>query len=199
MKPPVCDSPFDVAVWLTDRAMEDGEYLQPQKLHRIMYLAQAYYAAATNGQRLMPAVFVTSTFGPIEPCTFRAFENGRPEVQLRPIPEQQKHFLDSVWRRFGSHTVDYLNRMIAEHEPYMAAEMDGPRAEITIENMVAFYGRRTSRDQAQAGRAGEAAQTGGTRPAPSVDQVLRPRVMRSHKGKPVNVHPWVPKKRLGDT
>lgn len=194
MKPPVCDSPFDVAIWLMDRAMEDGEYLQPQKLHRIMYLAQAYYAAATNGQKLMPAVFLTSTFGPIEPCTFRVFENGRPEMSLRPIPEAQKHFLDSVWRRFGAHTVDYLNRMIAEHEPYMKAEMDGPRAEIAIADMVAFYGRR----KASAETAAQGSAAGGKHPAPTVDQVLRPRVMRSHKGKPVNVLPWTPTKRLGD-
>lgn len=192
MKPPVCDSPFDVAYWLMDRAMEDGEYLQPQKLHRILYLAQAYYAAATSGQKLMPAVFVTSTFGPIEPCTFRAFENGRPDFEVRPIPDSQKHFLDSVWRRFGSHTVDYLNRMIAEHSPYLEAQMQGPRGEISIDSMVAFYGRRRPAEDT-------AAVTGpGSRTPPSVEQVLRPRVMRSHKGKPVNVQPWMPKKRLGD-
>lgn len=191
MKPPVCDSPFDVASWLMDRAMEDGEYLQPQKLHRIMYLAQAYYAAATGGQKLMPAVFVTSTFGPIEPCTFRAFENGRPDVQLRPIPESQKHFLDSVWRRFGSHTVDYLNRMIADHSPYLEAQMQGQRGEISIESMVTFYGRRRPADEPETLGIGR-------RTPPAVEQVLRPRVMRSHKGKPVNVHPWMPKKRLGD-
>lgn len=192
MKPPICDTPFDVAVWLTDRAMQDGEYLQPQKLHRIMYLAQAYYAAASKGQRLMPAIFITSTFGPIEPCTFRAFENGRPEIQVRSIPDAQKHFLDSVWRRFGAHTVDYLNRMIGEHSPYLEAQMAGPRGEISLDSMVAFYGRQRSAAEEQ-GTGG-----GATRTPPSVEQVMRPRVMRSHKGKPVNVHPWMPKKRLSD-
>jgi uncharacterized phage-associated protein len=191
MKPPVCDTPFDVAAWLMDRAMQDGEYLQPQKLHRIMYLAQAYYAAASKGQRLMPAIFVTSTFGPIEPCTFRAFENGRPELQIRPIPVTQKHFLDSVWRRFGAHTVDYLNRMIGEHSPYLEAQMHGLRGEISLDSMVEFYGRQRPSTEASQG-------SGATRAPPTVEQVMRPRVMRSHKGKPVNVHPWMPKKRVPD-
>lgn len=191
MKSIVCDSPFDVAFWLLDRALEDDEYLQPQKLQRIMYLSQAYYAAATGGDRLMPCIFVTSIFGPIEPTTFRAFEFGRPNVQVHPIPESPKHFLDSVWRRFGAHTVDYLDRMIAEHPPYKEAAAVGDRTEISIESMVAYYGRRRSRSTDDPESRAERLA------APALDSVIRPRVMRSHKGRPVNVHSWIPTKRLG--
>ena len=53
-----CDSVFDVAVWITDRALEDGEYLQPQKMQRLLYLSQAYYGALSRGQKLIPCVFV---------------------------------------------------------------------------------------------------------------------------------------------
>ena len=51
-------STFDVVVWFTDRALNDGEYLQPTKLHRLMYLAQGYFAVAYRGEKLMPATFV---------------------------------------------------------------------------------------------------------------------------------------------
>lgn len=184
MKPPVCDSAFDVAVWLNNRAYEDGEYLQPQKLHRLMYLAQAYYGAASRGQKLMPCVFVTSTFGPIEPALWRAFENGIIRVNSQTVPSTQAHFLDSLWRRFGAHSVDHLTRMTVMHQPYQTALKDGKRSEISFEAMVEYYGRKPNEREALDERI----------VAPSIDNVLRPRVMRSHKGKPVNVHRWVPTK-----
>ena len=62
-----CDSVFDVAVWITDRALEDGEYLQPQKMQRLLYLSQAYYGALSRGQKLIPCIFVANPWGPLNP------------------------------------------------------------------------------------------------------------------------------------
>ena len=39
MQAPVCDSTFDVVFWFMDRALNDKEYLQPGKMHRLLYLA----------------------------------------------------------------------------------------------------------------------------------------------------------------
>lgn len=183
MKPPVCDSAFDVCFWLINRALEDGEYLQPQKIQRLLYLSQAYYGAASRGQKLMPCLFVTSVFGPIEPATWRAFENGSPQVDWQGIPETQKHFLDSLWRRFGAHSVEHLNRLTTSHPPYQRALQDGKRAEIQFEWMTEYYGRKPRADESHDRYA-----------APGVENVMRPRVMRSHKGRAVNVHKWMPKK-----
>ena len=52
---PAVDSTLDVVFWFIDRGMADREYLQPQKLHRLLYLAQAYFAIANYGRKLMPA------------------------------------------------------------------------------------------------------------------------------------------------
>lgn len=186
MKPPVCDSAFDVCFWLVHRAQQDGEHLQPQKLQRLLYLAQAYYGAASRGQKLMPCIFVTSVFGPIEPSTWRAFEHGPPQVDWQGIPETQKHFLDSLWRRFGAHSVEHLNRLTTSHLPYQKALEDGKRSEIPFEVMTEYYGRKPDSGEASDRYA-----------APGVDSVLRPRVMRSHKGKPVSVHRWAPTKVVG--
>ena len=60
MPPPAVDSSFEVAFWFLDRAIEDGEYLQPQKLHRLLYLAQAYFGVLQNGLKLMPGMPVES-------------------------------------------------------------------------------------------------------------------------------------------
>ena len=170
---------LDVAFWFTDRALNDREYLQPQKLHRLMYLAQAYFSVAYPGRKLMPAVFVTDEMGPVEPTVFHALAYGRPHmVESHPIPEQVAHFLDSIWRRFGASTADQLTQRVNQHTPVAEAMGKGAGEEIAFEAMVTFYA-----SEAATRRSG----------ALPVDKVLRPRVMRSQDGKPVSVTAWRPK------
>ncbi|MBB4287396.1 Panacea domain-containing protein [Roseospira goensis] len=183
--PPLTDSAFDAAFWLLDRALDDNEYLNPRKLHRLLYLAQAYFAVANAGHWLMPATFVADPDGPLEPTLFRAFAYSRPRVDVQPIPEAGRTLLDSVWRRFGAHSTDHLTKALKRHPPYADARAAGPRAIILVEAMVAFYGR------APRPREGIGALTDSG--APHIEQVLRPRVMRSQSGKPVNVHQWRPR------
>lgn len=176
--PAAVHSTLDVVSWFVDRALDEHEYLQPQKLHRLLYLAQAYFAVANYGRKLMPAVFVAEEVGPVEPTVFHIYEAGRPMIDPHPLPEPVAEFLDSIWRRFGSHSADHLSRVIRGHPPYVQARRKGARAEIGLEAMREFYGNPTSGDN------------GGT--APTVADVLRPRVMRSQSGQPVSVNKWLP-------
>lgn len=173
------ESSFDAAGWLTDRALNDGEYLQPQKLHRLLYLAQAYFAVAHRGRPLMPSVFIATEAGPITPDVFRVYAQSRPYVETKPLRPDAELVLDSVWRRFGQHSVDYLTRQIKQHTPYLKAYEKGEGSIIALNDMVAFYGAEAHANQAPGG-------------APPLAGVLRPRVMRSHTGRPVNVQKWMP-------
>lgn len=185
MRPTAVDSSFEVAFWFLDRAVEDGEYLQPQKLHRLMYLAQAYFGVLQNGWKLMPATFIAKEEGPVEPTLYKALTRGRPVVEVAPIDEVPRHVLDSVWRQFGAHSVDYLDKMIRRHPPYADALALGPATEISLESMIEFYGT-----QGTVRRSGQVA----VQDAPSASKVLRPKVMRNHSGKPVSTTRWMPKR-----
>jgi uncharacterized phage-associated protein len=181
------DSSFDVAFWMLDRALDDNEYLQPQKLHRLLYLAQAYFAVAARGRKLMPATFIAAPQGPLEPTLYRAFENGRPNVDTSKVPDDARQLLDSVWRKFGAHSAEHLTKLTKNHAPYRdAIAANGPGEEITLKSMMEFYGRKGAADR------NSDAETKDNGP-PSLTEVLRPRVMRSHKGRPVNVHQWMPR------
>ncbi len=185
MRPTAVPSSFEVAFWFLDRAMEDHEYLQPQKLHRLLYLAQAYFGVLQHGAKLMPATFVAADEGPVEPTLFRAFARGRPMIDLTPIDEVPSHILDSVWRQFGAHSVDYLNKLIRRHPPYADALAAAPNTEISYEGMVEFYGTQGLTRKQSAVVAQD---------APSASKVLRPKVMRNHSGKPVSATRWMPKR-----
>jgi uncharacterized phage-associated protein len=179
------ESSFDAAQFFIQRAQLDGEYLQPPKLHRLLYLAQAYYAVAYNNRLLMPAIFVADIDGPVEPAVFRASELGRPKIEDRKLPADVAHFLDSVWRRFGQHSTDYLTKMVAGHKPVKDAMNEGPRTIIPVAAMVAFYGKRPT----------QASVAQGVLP---VSEVIRPKVVKSQTGKPVSVQKWIPGKSNPD-
>ena len=173
--PAAVDSAFELAFWFCDRALNDGEYLQPIKMQYLMYLSQAYFATAYNGKRMVPAIFVADEVGPIEPSVFRAWVQGRPKFEGKNIiSDDAAAFADSVWRRFGHHSADHLAKLCRKTPAYLAAFDRGKRAEIDLKQMVASFSNAEN--------------------APEVGQVVRPKMMRSHKGRAVEVKSWTPPK-----
>jgi uncharacterized phage-associated protein len=163
---------FDVAFFFADMALEENEYLQPQKLQRLLFMAQSYYGVAFN-RKLMPAIFVADEMGPMEPNIYIAFSRGRPEVDVELfLPHETQVFLERVWRRFGHFTVDQLNDMAKETSAYKKALERGPRAEIKWQEMCESFK--------------QADQT------PGVDQVVKPKILRTQSGRPVEVKSWNP-------
>jgi uncharacterized phage-associated protein len=167
------DSSFDIAFWFSDIALEQNEYLQPQKLHRLLFLAQAYFSLAFGGQKLMPGVFVAEEIGPIEPNIYRAFAQGRPNIEAELfLSIDVESFLDNIWRRFGNLSADRLNKLCNETLAFKKALKAGKRTEITLESMMLSFTRAD-----------------GT---PAVDQVVKPKILLTQEGKPVTVTRWKP-------
>ena len=164
---------FDVAFFFADTALAENEYLQPQKLQGLMFLAQAYYAVAFKGRKLMPAVFVADERGPVEPNVYMAFSKGRPDIDADLfLPHEVESFLDAIWRRFGHLSTDKIMSMSKETTAYKRAKKRGNRAEIDISDMRLSFAR--------------AEQT------PGVETVVKPKIYRTQSGKPVQVRSWVP-------
>lgn len=175
MRPAIATS-IDVAIWFLERARAEDTYLQPRKLQSLLFLAQAHYAAASNGRRLMPSVFVFDDGGPLDPNLYRAFEHGRPAYTESPIAETEIAFLDAIWRRYRTADALRLDQVIAKcgrNEPAIQRR-DG--SEITLAAMRRMFGRDPK------GTRGAAANT--------------PRVLRSHTGRSVTVKKWVPPRKV---
>ncbi len=169
---------LDVAFWFSDRALNDREYLQPQKLHRLMFLAQAYYPVAYPGTKLMPATFITDNLGPVEPTVFHALAYGRPHtIEANPIDDPIVQFLDGIWRRFGQYNADQLTKKLNEHPPVVRALAKGRGTEISVDEMIRYY----------------AEEAAASRGALAAKKLLPPRVLRSHDGRAVAVSAWKPK------
>ena len=174
----VVRSSLDVALWFNDKAFGDGEYLQPQKLHRLMYLAYAYFAVAYPKQKLMPAIFITDEVGPVEPTVYHTLAYGVPNnLEYRNIPQVAVDFLEGIWRKFGMSKAEQLTKRVNEHPPVAEAMIKGIGQEITYDVIVRFYGSEL------------AAQKG----VPGMDKVIKPRVLKSSSGRAVTVAAWKPK------
>ena len=171
--PTAVDSAFDIAFWFADTALNHNEYLQPQKLHRLLFIAQAYYAVATSGKKLMPATFVASEMGPIEPNVYTAFSKGRPDMEIDMfLPPEVEDFLRSIWARFGHHSAERLTKMTKATLAYKKAYKRARRAEIPHETMRLDFARAEE--------------------TPALDQVMKPKVAMTQKGRAVKVQAWNP-------
>ena len=170
---PAVGTAFDVAFWFCDTALNENEYLQPQKLQRLLYLAQGYYGVLTTGRKLMPSVFVAIELGPIEPNIFRAFASGRPSLEAELfLDDEAEYLLSSIWRRFGHHSSERLAKITKENPAYLHAFEKGEGTEISLSAMISSFS--------------------ADRQAPSANQVVKPKVMMSQTGRPVAVKAWTP-------
>lgn len=165
---PAAATSFDIAIWFMERARADDSYLQPRKLQSLMFLAQAHFAAAYAGRKLMPSVFIFDEGGPMDPNIYRAFEHGRPMITETPLARELLVFLDAIWRRYADSDALRLDQIIAKRGAAEVAIQRRDGSEITIEAMRRMFSK-------------EAASRQGA-----------PRTMRSHTGRPVTVRKWVP-------
>lgn len=133
------ESSFDVALWFVERARLEDNYLQAQKLQRLLWLAQGQYARAYHGRKLMPTVFVADEFGPIDPNVYRAFELGRPEIPDVRLPVEVEDFLVRIWGRFGHHATEHLNSMVRAHKIYKDSLDKGVGEEISFTVISEFF------------------------------------------------------------
>jgi len=173
------NSTLDVAFWFADQALNENEYLQPMKMHRLLYLSQAFYAIAYGGRKLMPAVFVADEQGPIEPTLYHAFSRGRPDVDVELfLPAEVEMFLSSIWRRFGHLKPGQLTKLTTGNTAFSISLRKGNRTEIPLDAMVTAYKVEAERKDSSVAK-----------------QFRGPdgqRVMRTQSGAPVKVKAWMP-------
>tara|TARA_S200000501_G_C20862228_1_gene760363 strand:+ start:1388 stop:1927 length:540 start_codon:yes stop_codon:yes gene_type:complete len=171
---PAVDSVFDVAFWFSDQGVNNQEYIQPAKLHSLLFISQAYYATISDGEKLFPALFLAGESWPIEPSVEAAWFRGRPVFgEQKQFKSDTQTFLTSIWKRFGHHSTDYLVKMCSRSSAYKTAVKRGLRSEIFLKNMVDDFKKQEY----------------------TIDsiQFLDSRTARSHTGRTVTVKTWNPR------
>ncbi|WP_162914562.1 Panacea domain-containing protein [Desertibaculum subflavum] len=132
-------SSLDVALWFTSRAEAASATLSARKLQQLMYLAQAVYVGRSGGAKLMPATFLASEQGPVEPTVLVALDAGLAVTPQPMVSKAARAVLEIVWHEYGSQSTVQLGRLIAADGLWRATLERGANSEITAEAMRRAY------------------------------------------------------------
>jgi uncharacterized phage-associated protein len=131
---PATRSGIDVSFWLLERAASERIAMSLPKLRWLLYLAQAHYAIARDGAKLMPATFLVGDDGPIEPTLDLVFQAGIENPWTPTLSETAESFLEGFWKRFGALPAIALHKLVIGDPAWRKAQENGPGSEIAVEN-----------------------------------------------------------------
>jgi uncharacterized phage-associated protein len=129
---PAVRSSLEVALWFYDRAESANRALDNLTLQQFLYLAQIEYAKAHNGRKLMPATFLATNTGPLEPTVYHIFERGRPNVRDEPPSFTVSNFLMDVWNKYAPLSSRELTGLANDDMHYRHAFDQGRNHEISV-------------------------------------------------------------------
>lgn len=144
LKPAAVRSGIDVALWFQARAAAERGRLSPQKLRCLLYLAQAFYAAARNGQRLMPACFHAGANGPFDPTLDLVLTCGLARPPTPVLSPQVEAILAALWAQYGAIPGPGLARLIAVDGVTGPQRASNPDGEIPVPVMAEIYAKALS-------------------------------------------------------
>ena len=131
---PATRSGIDVSFWLLERAASERITMSLPKLRWLLYLAQAHYAIAREGAKLMPATFLVGDDGPLEPTLDLVFQAGIENPWTPTMSDTAEAFLDAFWKRFGILPAVALHKLVVGDPAWRKAQENGPGSEIAVEN-----------------------------------------------------------------
>jgi uncharacterized phage-associated protein len=167
---PATRSGIDVSFWLLERAATERIPMSLPKLRWLLYLAQAHYAIARDGAKLMPATFLVGDDGPIEPTLDLVFQAGIENPWSPALSDTAEAFLEGFWKRFGALPAIALHKLVIGDPAWRKAQENGPGSEIAVDLHRAVVPRPTSLGHAPA----HPASAGGTRRRQTVPPAVLP-------------------------
>ncbi|MEH6526512.1 MAG: hypothetical protein V7723_10605 [Sneathiella sp.] len=136
---PATRSTFDILYWFNLKAVEINRSLETPFIIKLLYLCQALHAASHQQQKLMPATFLSTEAGPIEPDAFLALEHGfELSSAVAPSADVEKT-LSTVWQICQNKSLTEIDFILSFDTALKAASSRGRNAEITIGEMAAAY------------------------------------------------------------
>lgn len=131
---PATRSGIDVSFWLLERAAAERIAMSLPKLRWLLYLAQAHYAIARDGAKLMPATFLVGDDGPIEPTLDLVFQAGIENPWSPTLSDTAEAFLEGFWKRFGALPAIALHKLVIGDPAWRKAQENGPGSEIAVDH-----------------------------------------------------------------
>jgi uncharacterized phage-associated protein len=109
---------LDIAFWLIERSISAGFKTSPLKLQFLLYLAQGQYIVENNGNKLMPANFILTKFGPIEPNIFQIYQDDQLKLNGDKLSTSHDDFISLFWQTNGKMNEEDLLGKIKDNKAW---------------------------------------------------------------------------------
>ncbi|MEX1014742.1 MAG: type II toxin-antitoxin system antitoxin SocA domain-containing protein [Candidatus Paceibacterota bacterium] len=143
-----------VAEYFVKKNEEDQKGLDPKKIQKLVYYAQAWNLVV-NGEKLYSDRIKAWIHGPAIPRVWHAFKEfnfyaSHPEFlekDFSVFTDEEKRVLEAVWEIYGKYDGNYLEALTHEELPWQEARRDVSPSEassntISTALMQRYYGQR---------------------------------------------------------
>ena len=128
-------SSLDAANWFFRRADKDDSYLENDKLHQLLFLAQVHFALNNNMEYLIPALFICDERGFTEPNLAKILNYGMPLMEAPAFAEKINSFLELIWKKYSSMSNRELSEFIKSSDAYIDNYQTGKKNIVALESM----------------------------------------------------------------
>ena len=155
MSLPAISSSLEAANWFFRRADKDDHYLENDKLHQLLFLAQVHFALNNNMEYLIPSLFVCDERGFFEPNLAKILNYGMPLMEAPTFAEKINSFLELIWQKYSPMNCQELADFIKNSDSYLDNYQTGKKNIVALEDMAQkFKSSLNPRSFSKAGASG---------------------------------------------
>ena len=182
MQTSATNSSLEVAAWILNKARNEGQVLEHEKLQHLLFLAQFHYLSTHPDILLMPSLFVHSHSICFEPNIAKLHTSGLlADFPIR-FDNEISDFLNKIWKIYASLSSHQLQNVIKEHLSRLELKSD-QRVIVDIKTLVEKFKTHSKITSKPA----------ETSSAPVSSSTWSSKIMLSQNG-PVVVSKWKPRK-----
>lgn len=113
-------SAFDVAYWFLQFADKKKFFLEDEKLHHLLFLAQLVYVQRHGNELLFPSMFIATEKGFLEPNLLKIFANGHPYMPRIKIDDKTAAFLEQIWDKYANLPLLDLRSVVIQSQAFQS-------------------------------------------------------------------------------
>ena len=113
-------SAFDVAYWFLQYADKKQFFVEDEKLHHLLFLAQIIYMQRHGNEILFPSMFIATEKGFLEPNLLKVFAQGHPYMPNIKIDDKTASFLEQIWNKYANQSLLDLRSTITQSQAFQS-------------------------------------------------------------------------------
>lgn len=139
MSSPHINSILSAANWFFRKADSSDIYLENDKLHHLLFLAQIHFSVGHNGEYLFPGIFVCDNKGFHEPNLAHMLTFGMPLMEAPKFDKEIHTFLELIWKKYSPMSKLQLEDFVKNSDAYNKYFKSGQLTPASLEELTPLF------------------------------------------------------------